>query len=311
MIKSLKDLKIMLNIVEDARIPISSLAKKCRLKREVVQYRLKNLEKSIIAGYQARVNLLFLADSIYTIYLNIPGLERHEIISKLKKLPRVHWIGSTLGRWNYILAFSVNQENPLSKFLDEISKTFEKNQIRYKLTQQIEEFKDSFGGLFNKNLLLTSQKRTRKIELDEIDIKIIENLTKNARLSNSEIAEKVNMTREAVRMRIKNLEKTQVILNYRTLIKPQALELENFFLAIKYPGNLEDISKISTFLCNNKSVSYVCTTAGDFNIISVIHLKSIKELDEVCSKIRKEFPSVMLEIETLPLVGVDSQNYLP
>jgi DNA-binding Lrp family transcriptional regulator len=63
-IKSLKDQKILSNIIEDARIPISELAKKIKLSREIVQYRLKNLEKYLIAGYQARVNLKIFYNSM-------------------------------------------------------------------------------------------------------------------------------------------------------------------------------------------------------------------------------------------------------
>ncbi len=310
MTKSIKDFKIMTAIIEDARIPISILAKKCGLKRENVQYRLKNLEKNLIAGYQARINLKFTSDSIYTIYLNISGLGREEIILRLRRLPRVHWIGSTLGRWNYVLAFSVNQESSLSKFLDELFIQFEKNHINYSLAQQIKEYKDSFGGLFGNNLLIASQKDTKKIDLDETDKEILKYLAKNARFSNSEIAEKIGMTREAVRMRIKNLEKLQIILNYRALIKPQALELENFVLAIKCSSNLKEVSKICNFLCNNKSFSYVCAIAGEFNIISVVHLKSLRELDEVCTSLRSTFSEIVSEIEPLPLIEVASQNYL-
>jgi len=312
MLKSLKDLKIMSAIIEDARIPVSSLAKKCRLKRENVQYRIKNLEKNLIAGYQARINLNLIADSIYTTYLNISGLKREEIILKLKKLPQVHWIASTLGRWNYILTFSVNNENKLSKFIDLLFGFFNKSQLEYSITQQIEEYKDSFSGLFGNNLLIISQKQIENKEIDEVDKRILGHLTKNARVSNLEIADKIEMTREAIRMRIKNLEKKEIILNYRTLIKPQALELENFVLAVKCnSGSSKKLSEICSFLSNNKFFSYVCTTAGEFNILSVVHLKSLKELDDICTKLRLNFPDIISEIEPLPLIEVASQNYLP
>lgn len=312
MIKSLKDLKIMSNIIENARIPISELAKKTRLSREIVQYRLKNLEKNLIAGYQARINLKLFSDSIYTIYLNVQGLEREEIISKLKKLPFVHWIGSTLGRWNYIITFSVNKSNSLNNFLNKLFNMFENKQIKYILTQQIIEYKDTFSGLFGKNQLIVSQKDSERIKIDSIDKKILEQLTKNARTSNEEIAEKVNLTREAVRKRIKRLEKSQVILNYRTLIKPQALELTSYVLAIKCKTyDTKDLEKLCSFFANYKSFSYVCNTAGDFNVLGVLTTNSFKELDNICTKIRLDFSNMIEEIEPLPLVEVGSQEYLP
>jgi DNA-binding Lrp family transcriptional regulator len=312
MIKSLKDEKILASIIEDARIPLSKLAKQTRLSREIVQYRLKNLEKELIAGYQARINLRLFYNSVYTIYLNIQGLERKEIIGKLKKLSSVHWIGSTLGKWNYILTFSSDDSETLNRFLDKLSSLFSENSLKYALTQQISEYKDSYSGLFGKNLCIISQKNTGKINIDELDRKILDNLTNNARLSNEEIANKVDLTREAVRLRIKNLENQGVIINYRTLINPQALNLTSYFLAIKtQTHNISEINKLGQLLAANKSFSYVGATAGDFDIIGNLTVSSTKELDELINRIRNEFPKLIDELEILPLVEVNGQEYLP
>lgn len=312
MVKSLKDIKIMQNIVEDARIPISILAKKTRLSREVVQYRLKNLEKSIIASYQARLNLSIFSDSVYTLFLNIHGLERKDIFLRLKKLPNAHWIGSTLGRWNYIVSFSVNEKSSLNNFLDVLSGLFNKDIMKYVLTQQIKEYKDSFAGLFNKNLIISSQEIGKKEKVDEFDEKIIDLLAKNARISNAEIADKVNLTRESVRLRIKNLEKSKVILNYRTLIRPQELDLITFVLAISCKHTKsEELSKLCNFLCSEGYTSYVCTSAGEINILSVLSVKSIRDLDDICNKLRERFSEILEEVVPLPLIEVGSQEYLP
>lgn len=308
MIENAKDNKIIAQLIENARMPISILARRTRLNREVVQYRLKNLEKNLIASYQARINLKFFSDAIYTIYLNLPG-ERKAIISKLKKLPQIHWIGNTLGRYNYIISFSVNKENTLKKFLDKFSEEFQN--INYVLSQQIEEHKDTFSGLLGTKNTITSQKETGRYELDKLDKEIINELTENARYSNSEIAEKIDSTRETIRMRIKNLEKNQVILNYRTIIKPQALKLENYFISIKSNNlNSRELSKIASYISNFNNSSYVCITAGEFNVISVIHIKSNKELDNFCIDLQSNFKEIN-QIETFPLVEVGSQEYIP
>jgi DNA-binding Lrp family transcriptional regulator len=302
-----KDLKVISAIIEDARIPLTSLAKKVHLPREVVQYRLKNLEKNLISGYQARINLRLFSDLIYTLFLNIPGQNREETITKLKQLPSIHWIGSTLGRWNYIISFSI-KNGELNKFLDNLFNLF--GNINYSLTHQLTEYKDTFAGLFGSKRLLISQKKSEKYRLDELDHRIINNLTKNARLSNSEIADRINLTREAVRMRIKNLEKFGIILGYRTMIKPQSLNLMSYVLTIKCKTpNSDALNKICNYLSLNSSVSYVCTMAGEINILAVISSKSVKELDEVCNALRN-FAEIK-EIEAFPLIKVGSQEYLP
>ena len=59
--------------------------------------------------------------------------------------------------------------------------------------------------------------------LDTLDQKIIKLLMKNARMSYSEIGEKVGISRVAVKMRIQALEKKGVIEEYTTIINPQKI----------------------------------------------------------------------------------------
>ncbi len=301
----------MKEIIEDAKIPITQLAKKTRLSREVVQYRLKNLEKKLISGYQARINLNCFADGIYTIYLNIQKLERSAALSKLKNLPLVQWIGNSGGRYNYIITFSTDKENTLKNFIDRLFREFKNNISHYSLTQHILEYKDTFAALFDIEKKLVSEKPLKqKPDFDNTDRKILKQLVKNARLSNLEIAESLNLTRETIRQRIKNLEKKEVILNYRTLIKPSALELENYILAIKCNNSSTEILRL---LCESlskiKGCSYICITAGEVNILVTISVKNLRELDNISAVMQKEFPDLVREIEPIPLFEIGSQDY--
>jgi len=311
-IKSLKDRKILSHIIEDARIPITALAKKTRMSKEVVLYRLKNLEKNLIEGYQARINLKFFCDSVYTIYLNIPGLKREEIVLRLQKLPRCHWIGSSLGRWNYIISFSTDKKNTLQDFMDKLFMLFPNQSIKYILTEQLKEFKDSLSGIFGKNENWISHMQTEKFDLDGIDLKIIKYLTKNARISNSEIGEAIKMTREAVRNRIKKLEKSKIIQNYRTMIALQNLNLDTYILAIKCRRvDSQSLNGLCNHLALNPNMIYVCMTSGDVNILTTVCTSTMKELDSICSSIRLNFPDLIDELEPLPIIEVNDQEYFP
>lgn len=307
-----KDIKIMKNIIEDARIPITALAKKTQLSREVIQYRLKRLEKQLIRSYQTRINLGFFAEAIYTIYLNINGVEREETIKELGNLPLVYWVGNSGGRWNYVVSFSVNKQNNLEEFFNKLFSLFPNKIIQYSFTQHIKEFKDTFGSLLGINELKISEKPIqRKKILDGLDIQILKELIKNARLSNLEIAEKVNVTRETVRKRIKKLEKEEVILNYRTMIRPSAMGLEDYLLAIKCTTiNTKELNEICLFFAHLPGCSYVCITAGEVTIFVTLSVRNLKELDKISAKVQKEFSTIIKEIEPLPLFDIGNQTYV-
>ena len=59
--------------------------------------------------------------------------------------------------------------------------------------------------------------------LDELDQKIVKLLIQNARMSYSDIGEKIGISRVAVRSRIQGLEQSGIIEEYTTVINPQKI----------------------------------------------------------------------------------------
>jgi len=63
------------------------------------------------------------------------------------------------------------------------------------------------------------------MNLDKIDKQILQELQKNARISNLELAEKVNLSPTPCARRVKQLEQTGVIKSHVTLLNPEVLGL--------------------------------------------------------------------------------------
>ena len=59
--------------------------------------------------------------------------------------------------------------------------------------------------------------------LDELDQKIVKLLIQNARMSYSDIGEKIGISRVAVRSRVQALEQKGIIEEYTTIINPQKI----------------------------------------------------------------------------------------
>ena len=59
--------------------------------------------------------------------------------------------------------------------------------------------------------------------LDALDQKIVSLLIENARMSYSDIAQRVGISRVAVKMRVQALEKRGVIEEYTTIVDPQKI----------------------------------------------------------------------------------------
>ncbi len=97
--------------------------------------------------------------------------------------------------------------------------------------------------------------------LDKIDQKIVSLLIKNARMSYSDIAKEVAISRVAVKNRIEALEKKGIIEGYTTIIDPQMISgaISCFFSIEVKPDMLEDVIKI---LDQNDTVTQIYRVTG-------------------------------------------------
>lgn len=82
--------------------------------------------------------------------------------------------------------------------------------------------------------------------LDELDQKIVQLLIKNARMSYSDIGQKIGISRVAVKMRVQALEKKGIIEEYTTIINPQKISgaISCYFEIETTPETLMEVAKI-------------------------------------------------------------------
>ena len=97
--------------------------------------------------------------------------------------------------------------------------------------------------------------------LDESDQKIVRLLIENARISYSEIGEKVGLSRVAVKSRIQALEEKGIIEEYTTVINPQKISgaVSCYFETETTPDCL---SKIIDILNNHDTVTQIYRVTG-------------------------------------------------
>ena len=82
--------------------------------------------------------------------------------------------------------------------------------------------------------------------LDELDQKIVRLLIENARVSYSDLGEKIGLSRVAVKARIQALERRGIIEEYTTVINPQKISgaVSCYFEIETTPGSLPEVIDI-------------------------------------------------------------------
>lgn len=145
--------------------------------------------------------------------------------------------------------------------------------------------------------------------IDEKDNLIINLLLKDGRMSYSDIAEEVGLTRTAVKNRINNLEKTGIINGYRVIINPlESSEMMTFVVNIETTAETFETAK-ERFIEADETVTIVQTT-GNCHLLAICISPDIKTMRTFVNKVYKEVPGI-LSINAHSVLDVVKGSIIP
>ena len=129
--------------------------------------------------------------------------------------------------------------------------------------------------------------------MDDVDYKILEILKQNARTTNTEVANKVNLTEGAVRNRIRRLLKEKVI--KRFTIETEQNQLEAIVLIkTQTKASKEILRKI------RQHANRLFETAGEYDAAVYLAAENIQEINATVDRLR----SVIGVISTVTLLKI-------
>ncbi|MFH1521602.1 MAG: AsnC family transcriptional regulator [archaeon] len=311
----LKDKKILSELEMNARISFAELGKKVGLSKQVVKYRIQKLEsENIIQGYNALVDVSRLGEVIYVVYLKlvqISSIQEKEWMNSMSKSPNVLAVGKNAGHWDLTVAMRCANNKELDEVLKKIT-SGKSDKIKEKLiTSEIESSYFSTELLFegNKYEAVTSDTQDN-IELDEKDKKIIHYLSENCRISLLDLSDKIKMSPNGVKNKIKNLENKKIIIGYKTKINYEKLGYLHFRVFLHLNGWTKELcDDIKSFLKSEGNVESVSRYMGYADIDFRCYTKDIGELYNLVSKIKDKFLKEVIEIDSMPIFGWEKIEY--
>ena len=128
--------------------------------------------------------------------------------------------------------------------------------------------------------------------LDELDQQIVKLLIRNARMSYSEIGQKIGISRVAVRSRVQALEQAGIIEEYTTVINPQKISgaISCYFEIETVPDTLPEVAAL---LEQNDTVTqiYRVTRKSKLHVHAVA--SSSEEMEELMYGTMDKLPGVV------------------
>ncbi len=309
-----KDLKILSLLDKNSRISISELARKLKLSKDGVNYRLKKLEKDkIITRYFTDIDVSKLGLNLNKIafqFQNADKEKEEEIFNFLKKHPKVGWVVFCSGKWDAVMVAYVKDLYEYNILVKEINQKYG----RYIHSKEFVAHPEYY--VCNRKWLDSKDKKVSRIggslqkeKIDGKDIKIIKLLAENSRIPIIEIANKLKISSSLVIKRIKNLEKRKIILNYRVGINLEKIGKEfcKSFIYLQKTSK-EKEKQILNYCLNHPNVTAVTFSIGPWDFELEMEVKNFDEFYNIMNKIKNNFKENIRNYEAIVITkeyGID------
>ncbi len=311
-----KDEKILVELDKDARQADSEIAKRLSTSKQVVNYRIQKLiENKIISNFYTIVNSGLLGLNSYYIFIQLEKLNKEQesrLLNKINSLTYVGWLVSGTGRWDAIILAYADSINTFDKRLSEIINICGENLHEYNFTTLIDAEHMGYRFLIEaKSLSVKQTEKLNMIKLDEIDKRILEVISQNARSSITEIARLIKLEVHLVNYHLKNLIKEKVIVGFKPKININKLGYQWYLLLIQLQRLDEKRRKEFLQFCKQyKKIYYVTNTVGLYNIMLDIHVKSAEEFKEVLLDLKDKFSDIIKTYETMVIFDEYKISYV-
>lgn len=303
-----KDKKLLYRLSLGSREPLSQLAKETGISKTSAYYRIQRLQnKGVITKFAAVVNIAAIRASTFAMLIkfNVDIYKNPEIIDYFKQHEFANWSMTLSGNWDIFVEFIYTGLYQVEDIVHQIIECFNDSINTYQVYSSNDSIKvESLIPDFYKDLKLPyPQPPIRDMmpcDLDKTDKLILNLLNIDSSLSYKEISERLGLTLDVVRYRIKNLIKNNVILKFFPEVSLQKLGYTEYLCIIKLRNlSKEEATKIENEIKYNPNVEWGCLDILSLNLIFVVAFKKADDIDELSRGLRNRFAN-----------SIEDQNYL-
>lgn len=316
-----KDQIILYELEENCRRSLNQIAKKVGISKQALHYRIERLVKQ-----GAIVQFITVIDYSKLGYVNhevwfqlneISPEEKEQFLLFLKNHQDVRWLVSCGGKFDYamgimaenIVAFSNILKRILAEYPNAVQNhftTISHSVWTYPRTHMIGE------NTIKRSRLSLFGGEPKKMDLDGSEKRILQLISKNARMPTVEIAEKAGITPTTARTKIRKMEQQGVIEGYKAIIQHSAIGFENYEVLITTQNISEEKEKELEAYCRlNPYVTFLLSTIGRWDLDIAFDAENSEHFQQIMREIRTRFGSVIRDYEYVPILHIHKFDYAP
>lgn len=288
------DRKIMYELDVNSRIPISALARKVRLPKETIYYRIKRLEASkTLTYFHALINASHLGYLYYRVGLKFRSLTskmEEEIVKFLTGEKSCSNIRIGEGRYDVVFMAIHKTARDFTEFLEGFGQRFGADLVHKDIHKVVNSYKMSRRMFFEGRRMKTtlSHSEPQDYELDRIDLGILRAFSRTARIRLVELAGLLHADPKVIRYHIDRLEKRHVIAGYTLAVDYLKFEAERveLHLSLKHHGLVD---QIVDFFDEMRTCTYAYELLGNDDLSLELYVEDDEQLRLILRRFRERF----------------------
>jgi Lrp/AsnC family transcriptional regulator, leucine-responsive regulatory protein len=311
------DKKILCELDSDCRTPLSRIAKKLRIGRNIVDYRMKKMEdEGIIERYISTINLGLLGYKTYKIFFRVYQSQNQEkFVNYLIKHNNVIHLVKTEGHFDYTISVATRSIKELDEIIGEIRSNFKElikeHYINIMVFTKI--YKLSKLLLGKKENLIKSEsysEKEKESNLDEKDKKILKELSQFANINIIDLARKTNLSLDVVKYRLKNLKKEIIKVN-RGIFNFSKLGYYHYVVMVKMDNpTKKDETDFDSWCLQKQNIIYYAKKIGEFDYEINAAITDINDLNSFLGELRNKFGDLIDSYELFINTKLLKLNYV-
>ncbi len=224
------------------------------------------------------------------------------------------WFAKLGGKWDYVIEFFAENASEFDEILDKIVKEFEDVIKTYEVMVILEIYS-------YKRAYIYDNKKTKHFSIggkiegdkpDKIDLKIIKELKLNSQITNTEIGEKLHLSRNTIKQRINKMEQRGIIVGYKLFYHPQKIGYQSYKLLISMKRlSDEKEEEFFNYALTNPNIIFAHKNLSEWNYEFEIEIDNVTRLQEMIIELRTKFKDFILDYELFPILHDYRINLFP
>ncbi len=304
---STRDREVILKAQLRASEPLSRLRKGLNYKEHTVRYSIQRCLETNIIKPRVFVNLNRLGFNQYEVFFTLSSdtrQSRNGLIKSLIASNQISWFGQLGGDFQYGFNMAAENIGEVVSFFADLSEKFgtvfmekafaERVSLQYFGSKYLSPKTRPAGAL-------SYASTTEKVEIDDVDHRILSALSRTGERSSRRIARELSVPQTTVDYRLRKLEEKGVIVGYYYNLQAQELGYQSFLLLAGMKSvSIRAINDFKAFCAKHPNVLLLIHSLGSWDFEVWIDTETAVQATAIVEEIYDAFGHELSWIKILP-----------